>query len=74
MKGRPVTVCSSLHHYRLDLPQDEETEPILEMTSLLNPLDKLKAAYNNLTETDANNIDDEDNMFFNKYIDPLEDK
>ena len=44
------------------------------MTSLLNPLDKLKAADNNSTEPDANNVDDEDNVFFNKYIDPLEDK
>ena len=40
------------------------------MTSLLNPLDKLKAADNNLTEP----IVDEDNMFFDKYINLLEDK
>ena len=44
------------------------------MTSLLNPLDKLKAADNNLTEPDANNVDDEDKVFINKYIDLLEDK
>ena len=44
------------------------------MTSLLNPLDKLKAADNNSTEPNANNVDNEDNVFFNKYIDLLEDK
>ena len=69
-----VTVCNSQHCYRLDLSQDEETEPILEMTSLLNPLDKLKAADNNSTEPDPTNIVDEDNVLFSKYIDPLEGK
>ena len=59
---------------RLDLSRDEETEPILEMTSLLNPLDKLKAADNNSTEPDPTNIVDEDNVLFSKYIDLLEGK
>ena len=40
------------------------------MTSLLNPPDKLKATDNNSTEP----VVDEDNVFFDKYIKPLEDK
>ena len=42
------------------------------MTFLLNPLDKLKAADNNSTEPNPNDVVVEDNMFFNKYIDQLE--
>ena len=40
------------------------------MTSLLNPPDKLNATDNNSIEP----VVDEDNVFFNKYIDPLEGK
>ena len=69
-----VTACNSQHRYRLDLSQDEETEPILEMTSLLNPLDKHKAADNNSTEPDPTILVFEDNVLFSKYIDLLEGK
>ena len=44
------------------------------MTSLLNPLDKLKATDNNLTGPNPTNVVDENNVLFNKYIDPLEGK
>ena len=63
-------VCNSQHYYELDLSQDEETIlKLLEMTSLLNPLNKLEAADNTTTEPDPTNVVDEDNMFFNDYID-----
>ena len=53
------------------LSQDKDTEyEILEITSLLNNLDKLEAADNNTKEPDPTIVFDEDKMVFSRYIDP----